>query len=83
MVTDVRLAQAALDAATASGLPVWLGLSMHGAGGTEGEYDSLPDIDGARAVAEACLSADLDAVTVMQTDIDDTAAGTTRGRRRR
>lgn len=62
---------------------MWLGLSMHGAGGTEGEYDSLPDIDGARAVAEACLSADLDAVTVMQTDIDDTAAGTTRGRRRR
>jgi hypothetical protein len=36
------------DAATASGLAVWLGLSMHGAGGTEGEYDSLPDIDGAR-----------------------------------
>jgi homocysteine S-methyltransferase len=75
MVTDVRLAVPALGAALASGLPVWLGLSMQVAGRDSGDYDSLPDIDGARAVAEACLTAQLDAVTVMHTDIDDVAAG--------
>jgi S-methylmethionine-dependent homocysteine/selenocysteine methylase len=75
MVTDGRLAVAALDAALASGLPVWLGLSMHVAGRDSSEYDSLPDIDGARAVAEACLTAGLDAATVMHTDIEDVAAG--------
>jgi S-methylmethionine-dependent homocysteine/selenocysteine methylase len=75
MVTDVRLAVPALDAALASGLPVWLGVSMQVAGRDSGEYDSLPDIDGARAVAEACLTAELDAVTVMHTDVDDVSAG--------
>jgi S-methylmethionine-dependent homocysteine/selenocysteine methylase len=74
MVTDVDLAVPALEAALASGLPVWLGLSMQVAGRDDGEYDSLPDIDGARAVAEACLTTELDAVTVMHTDIDDVAA---------
>lgn len=75
MVTDVRLALPALGAALASGLPVWLGLSVQVAGRDSGEYDSLPDIDGARAVAEACLTDELDAVTVMHTDIEDVAAG--------
>jgi 5-methyltetrahydrofolate--homocysteine methyltransferase len=63
IVTDLRLAVAALDAALAIGLPVWLGLSMQIAGRDSGEYDSLPDFDDARAVAEACLTAQLDAVT--------------------
>lgn len=94
MVTDVRLAVPALAAALASGLPVWLGLSMRvstppgagfprserltrsaSAGDDSGEYESLPVIDGARAVAEACLTTELDAVTIMHTDIDDVAAG--------
>jgi homocysteine S-methyltransferase len=75
MVTDVRLAVPALEAALASGLPVWLGLSMQVAGRERGEYDSLPDFDGARAVAETCLTAELDAVTVIHTDIEDVATG--------
>jgi homocysteine S-methyltransferase len=75
MVTDARLAVPALGAALASGLPVWLGLSMQVTDDDRGDYDSLPDIDGARAVAETCLTAELDAVTVMHTDIDDVAAG--------
>jgi hypothetical protein len=56
MVTDVRLAVPALEAALASGLPVWLGMSMQVAGRERGESDSLPDFDGARAVAETCLT---------------------------
>lgn len=48
---------------------------MHVAGRDSGEYDSLPDIGGARAVAEACLTVEPDAVTIMHTDIEDVAAG--------
>jgi S-methylmethionine-dependent homocysteine/selenocysteine methylase len=75
MVTDVRLAVPALEAALASGLPVWLGLSMQVIDRDDGGYDSLPDVEGARAIAQACLTAELDAVNVMHTDIDDVAAG--------
>jgi S-methylmethionine-dependent homocysteine/selenocysteine methylase len=75
MVTDLRFAVPAIQAALASDLPVWLGLSMCTPGRTDGDYDSLPEIDEARAVAEACLTPALDAVTVMHTDIDDVAAG--------
>jgi homocysteine S-methyltransferase len=71
MVTDIRLGPPAVQAALDSGLPVWLGLSMQ-AGRAADEYDSMPTIDAdARAIADACLRPELDAVNVMHTDIDD------------
>lgn len=72
MVTDVRLGLAALDGATASGLPVWLGLSMRVPGHDPSAYESLPDIEPqGRELVDACLRDGLDAVNVMHTDIAD------------
>jgi S-methylmethionine-dependent homocysteine/selenocysteine methylase len=75
MVIDARLGQAAVEAALASGLPVWLGLSMRTPGPPLDEAGWLPDIDPeAHAVAQACLRDELDAVNVMHTDIHDVSA---------
>jgi S-methylmethionine-dependent homocysteine/selenocysteine methylase len=71
MVTDPRLAEAALEAALERGLPVWLGLSMRAVGRDQAGYDSLPDITEAQTVVQACLTSSLDAVNVMHTEIDD------------
>jgi homocysteine S-methyltransferase len=75
MVADAHLGPPAIDAALASGLPVWLGLSMRVAARDPSGSDSLPDIRSgeARAVAEVCLRDGLHAVNVMHTDIDDVA----------
>jgi homocysteine S-methyltransferase len=71
MVTDTALGLAAVEAALATGLPVWLGLSM-GVAGRESGPHSLPDVEaGGRAIAGSCLRDDLAAVNVMHTDIDD------------
>jgi S-methylmethionine-dependent homocysteine/selenocysteine methylase len=71
MVTDMRLGPPAVQAALDSGLPVWLGLSMQ-SGHSGGEYESMPTIDAdARAIVDACLRTELDAVNVMHTDIAD------------
>jgi S-methylmethionine-dependent homocysteine/selenocysteine methylase len=72
MVTDTTLGQAAVEAALASGLPVWLGLSLRVPGRDPSHYESLPDVGPAGwAVAEACLHDELDAVHIMHTDIFD------------
>jgi S-methylmethionine-dependent homocysteine/selenocysteine methylase len=71
MVVDTRLGAAALAAARATGLPMWLGLSACTPGRTAGDAESLPEIDEAREVARALIADDLDAVCVMHTDIDD------------
>lgn len=73
MVTDPRLAEAALDAALQCGLPVWLGLSMRTAERDQAGHDSLPDINEAQAVVQAWLTSSLDAVNVMHTEIEDVA----------
>jgi S-methylmethionine-dependent homocysteine/selenocysteine methylase len=75
MVADTRLGQPAIDAALASGLPVWLGLSMKVAARNPSGSDSLPDIGSgeARTVSQATLRDRLHAVNVMHTDIDDVA----------
>lgn len=76
MVVDTRLGEPAVEAALASGLPVWLGLSMQVGGRDPEASDSLPPIESAaREVAEACLRSDLEAVNVMHTDIHDVADG--------
>lgn len=72
MVINRRLGEPALEAALASGLPVWLGLSMRTPGPELDEKGWLPDIEPeAHAVAAACIRDGLDAVNVMHTDIDD------------
>lgn len=72
MVTDARLGRLALEAALASGLPVWVGLSMRRPGRDPSQYESLPAVEPeGRAVAEACLRDGVDAVNVMHTDIGD------------
>ena len=74
MVSDVRLGPLAVEAALASGLPVWLGLSVRASGSDTSEYESLPSLEpDGRAVARACLHDQLDAVNVMHTDIHDVA----------
>jgi S-methylmethionine-dependent homocysteine/selenocysteine methylase len=77
MVTEPRLAEAALEAALESGLPVWLGLSMRAVGRDQTGYDSLPDLTEAQTVVQACLTSSLDAVNVMHTEIDDVAPAIT------
>jgi S-methylmethionine-dependent homocysteine/selenocysteine methylase len=76
MVTEPRLAEAALEAALESGLPVWLGLSMRAVGHDPIGYDSLPDLTEAQTVVQACLTSSLDAVNVMHTEIDDVSPAT-------
>jgi S-methylmethionine-dependent homocysteine/selenocysteine methylase len=71
MVVDERHGRPALDAALATGLPVWLGLSTCTPGRTDGDYEALPEIDEACEIARALFTPELAAVTVMHTDIDD------------
>ena len=71
MVTDERHGEPALQAALSTGLPVWAGFSMR----TGDIRDSLPTIDEIRTVVERLIVPELDAVTVMHTDVVDAAAG--------
>jgi S-methylmethionine-dependent homocysteine/selenocysteine methylase len=68
MVTDEAHGSEALEAALTSGLPVWVGFSMRRAANT---YETLPTIDEVRTVAERLIVPELDAVTVMHTDVVD------------
>jgi len=70
MVTGEERGGPALEAALATGLPVWLGFSMRRA---DNAYESLPTIEEIHAVAERLIVPELDAVTVMHTDVVDTA----------
>lgn len=72
MVLDTHRGRPAMDAARATGLPVWLGLSTS-TGRTRNDAELLPEIDETRKVATALVADDLDAVCVMHTDIDDVA----------
>ena len=72
MVTDERHGGAALEAALASGLPVWVGFSMRRAANA---YETLPTVDEVRVVAERLIVSELDAVTVMHTDVVDASEG--------
>lgn len=71
MVLDTHRGRAALEAARATGLPVWLGLSTSTPGRTTNDAQQLPEISETREVAAALVADDLDAVCVMHTDIDD------------
>jgi S-methylmethionine-dependent homocysteine/selenocysteine methylase len=71
MVTDEQHGEPALAAALCTGLPVWLGFSMRRAG----TRDSLPTIDEIRTVVEHLIVGELDAVTVMHTNVVDAADG--------
>jgi homocysteine S-methyltransferase len=74
MVMNRELGEPALQAALASGLPVWLGMSMKVAAHQSQGGNSLPEVDtDARSLAEEFVSPQLDAVNVMHTDIADAA----------
>jgi S-methylmethionine-dependent homocysteine/selenocysteine methylase len=68
MVTDEVHGSPALEAALASGLPVWVGFSMRRAANP---YETLPTVDELRTVAEHLIVPELEAVTVMHTDVLD------------
>jgi methionine synthase I (cobalamin-dependent) len=70
MITGEERGGPALEAALATGLPVWAGFSMRRA---ENAYETLPTIDEVRAVAERLIVGELDAVTIMHTDVVDAA----------
>jgi S-methylmethionine-dependent homocysteine/selenocysteine methylase len=72
MVTDERHGGPALEAALATGLPVWVGFSMRRA---ENAHETLPTVDEVRAFAGRLIVPELDAVTVMHTDVVDAADG--------
>jgi S-methylmethionine-dependent homocysteine/selenocysteine methylase len=72
MVTDEPHGRPALEAALASGLPVWVGFSMRRAANP---YETLPTVDQARMVAERLIVPEVDAVTVMHTDVLDASEG--------
>lgn len=72
MVRDRRLAEPAIEAALACGLPVWLGLTMRSA---PTPYETLPTIEEAAELARSLITPELDAVNVMHTDIADVADG--------
>jgi methionine synthase I (cobalamin-dependent) len=72
MVTDEAHGSPALEAALASGLPVWVGFSMRRA---TNPHETLPSIDEVRTLAERLLVPEIDAVTVMHTDVVDAAEG--------
>jgi methionine synthase I (cobalamin-dependent) len=74
MVLDTHRGRPALDAARATGLPVWLGLSTRTPGRRTNDAGLLPDLDEIREVARALVVDDLDAICVMHTDIDDVTA---------
>jgi S-methylmethionine-dependent homocysteine/selenocysteine methylase len=68
MVTDEPHGRPALEAALASGLPVWVGFSMRRAANA---YETLPTIDEMRTVVGELIVPEIDAVTVMHTDVLD------------
>ncbi len=68
MITDEVHGGPALEAALASGLPVWAGFSMRRAANP---YGALPTVDELRAVAEHLIVPEIDAVAVMHTDVLD------------
>jgi S-methylmethionine-dependent homocysteine/selenocysteine methylase len=72
MVTEEAHGAPALEAAIASGLPVWLGFSMRRATNTS---ESLPTIDEVRPIVDHLIGPELDAVTVMHTDVLDASEG--------
>jgi S-methylmethionine-dependent homocysteine/selenocysteine methylase len=69
MVTDEQHGEPALQAALSTGLPVWVGFSMR----RDDTRDSLPTIEEIRPVVERLIVPELDAVTVMHTDVVDAA----------
>jgi S-methylmethionine-dependent homocysteine/selenocysteine methylase len=72
MVTDETHGSPALEAALACGLPVWVGFSMRRAANT---YETLPTVDEVRTLAERLIVPEIDAVTVMHTDVVDASDG--------
>jgi len=72
MVTDEAHGAPALEAALASGLPVWVGFSMRRAANAD---ETLPTVDEVRAVAGRLIVSEVDAVTVMHTDVLDASDG--------
>jgi S-methylmethionine-dependent homocysteine/selenocysteine methylase len=71
MLTDETHGAPALEAALATGLPVWAGFSMR----RPSTREDLPTLDEVRVVAEHLIVPELDAVTVMHTDVVDAAEG--------
>lgn len=72
MVIDEQRGGAALEAALASGLPVWVGFSMRSA---DNSSETLPSVDEVRVIADRLLVAGVDAVNVMHTDVVDATDG--------
>jgi S-methylmethionine-dependent homocysteine/selenocysteine methylase len=72
MVTDEPHGQPALESALASGLPVWVGFSMRRAANP---HETLPTVDEIRTVAGHLVVPEIDAVTVMHTDVLDASDG--------
>lgn len=72
MVSEEAHGAPALGAALASGLPVWVGFSMRRASNT---FETLPTVDEVRTVADRLIVPEMDAVTVMHTDVVDASEG--------
>lgn len=72
MVTDEVHGAPALEAALASGMPVWVGFSMRRSANTS---ETLPTVDEARTIADRLIVSEIDAVTVMHTDVVDASEG--------
>jgi S-methylmethionine-dependent homocysteine/selenocysteine methylase len=72
MVTDEPHGRPALEAALTSGLPVWVGFSMRRAANT---YETLPTVEEMRTVVGHLIVPEIDAVTVMHTDVLDASQG--------
>ena len=70
MITDEERGAPALDAALATGLPVWAGFSMRRESNL---HETLPTIDEVRTIAGHLVGPELDAVNVMHTDVIDAA----------
>ncbi|HEX3976663.1 MAG TPA: homocysteine S-methyltransferase family protein [Solirubrobacteraceae bacterium] len=74
MVDHPRYAEPAVEAALSCGLPVWLGLCVHGDERDRGEGPAPAITDEHRQVARLAQGDSFDAVCVMHTDIDDVDA---------
>jgi methionine synthase I (cobalamin-dependent) len=72
MVTEEAHGAPALEAALASGLPVWVGFSMRRAANMS---ETLPTVDEVRTVADHLIVAEIDAVNVMHTEVVDASEG--------
>jgi S-methylmethionine-dependent homocysteine/selenocysteine methylase len=71
MITDEAHGSPALEAALASDLPVWAGFSMR----RDANPYTLPTVEEIRTVAEHLIVPEIDAVTVMHTDVLDASEG--------